>query len=169
MRHKTVFLDYVPLGSAAVGTQNLVVWRKSHGSTKKQEGKLIHILVYDKEEASCLVCANNVFGAILNHAPTGEYRARFFPRENRMCPACNVVQTREHILSSCIRYRRSRRNFLEFLINSAHPETILYDFLSDNPSAFTFAARMTRRKRTTILTRYNHRIYEPSTSVAIDL
>ncbi|KAI0026660.1 hypothetical protein K488DRAFT_92140 [Vararia minispora EC-137] len=77
--------------------------------------------------------------ALLNHAPTGEYRARFFPREDRMCPECGVLQSRSHILDSCPRYASARRpNFLEFLKNSSSPGDELYRFCKDNPTAFTF-------------------------------
>jgi ribonuclease HI len=75
--------------------------------------------------------------AILSHAPTGEFRRRFFPREESQCPTCGVLQSRRHILNSCTRYNR-RPNFYEFLKNSADPGIALQDFLTDNPTAFTF-------------------------------
>jgi ribonuclease HI len=75
--------------------------------------------------------------ATLNHAPTGEFRRRFFPREETDCAICSVFQSRRHILNSCARYRR-RQNFYEFLKNSSEPGPALRGFLKDNPTAFSF-------------------------------
>jgi ribonuclease HI len=75
--------------------------------------------------------------SILNHAPTGEFRRRFFPREATTCALCGVLQSRRHILNSCARYRR-RQNFYEFLKNSSEPGPALHDFLKANPTAFSF-------------------------------
>jgi ribonuclease HI len=74
---------------------------------------------------------------ILNHAPTGEFRQRFFPKEATDCPTCGVLHSRRHILNSCVRYRR-RQNFYEFLKNSSEPGPIIKDFLTKNPTAFSF-------------------------------
>jgi len=43
--------------------------------------------------------------AITNHVPTGEFRLRFFPREEFKCP-CNQysIKTRYHILYECGRF-----------------------------------------------------------------
>ncbi|KAA1468960.1 hypothetical protein DENSPDRAFT_550229 [Dentipellis sp. KUC8613] len=76
--------------------------------------------------------------AVLNHAPTGEYRTRFFPNENPLCNWCPPIQTRRHILSTCTHYVRPKPNFEEFLKNSAEPGPSLVSFLKANPSAFTF-------------------------------
>lgn len=67
--------------------------------------------------------------AILNYAPIGEYRRRFFPHENQQCPSCHVLQTRRHILSKCPCYHRSTPNFLEFLINPSKLAPLLIQFL----------------------------------------
>jgi hypothetical protein len=76
---------------------------------------------------------------VLNHAPIGEYRARFFPHENIQCPHCHVTQTRRHIISTCPLYtRRPMPNFYEFILNSAEPIPLLVEFLTQNPTAFTF-------------------------------
>ncbi|KAF8693224.1 hypothetical protein AX14_002284 [Amanita brunnescens Koide BX004] len=76
---------------------------------------------------------------LTDHAPTGEYRTRFFPQEPTACPHCNknAVQTRHHILTECPWYvnkfpsitdwGKGRRNDLK-----------LNGFLIKNPSAFTF-------------------------------
>jgi hypothetical protein len=39
--------------------------------------------------------------AITNHAPIGEYRRRFFPRQRRDCVDCGVEQTRAHVINIC--------------------------------------------------------------------
>ena len=42
---------------------------------------------------------------LTNHAPTGEYRVRFFPNEPTACPCDeDTLQTRRHILTECPRY-----------------------------------------------------------------
>jgi len=43
--------------------------------------------------------------AITNHAPIGEYRLRFFPKESFTCP-CGIysIETRQHILHECHRF-----------------------------------------------------------------
>ena len=43
---------------------------------------------------------------VLNHAPLGSYRKRFFPEEPTDCPVCGVPQDRAHVLLECPRYRR---------------------------------------------------------------
>ncbi|KAF8659072.1 hypothetical protein AX14_007661, partial [Amanita brunnescens Koide BX004] len=43
--------------------------------------------------------------AITNHAPTGEYRRRFYPDREHCCPSCpQHAQTRTHILFHCPKY-----------------------------------------------------------------
>ena len=75
------------------------------------------------------VCA---LWAITNHTPIGEYRLRFFPREEFKCPCSSYpIKTRHHILYECNRFNRywnPRRDFLGHL-------TI---FLVANLSAFAF-------------------------------
>ena len=70
--------------------------------------------------------------AITNHAPIGEYRLRFFPKEDFSCP-CNEypIESRRHILYDCKRFNRywnPRRDTLKHFIM----------FLITNPSAFAF-------------------------------
>ena len=69
---------------------------------------------------------------ITNHAPIGEYRLKFFPREEFKYP-CSLypIESRHHILHECSRFnsywnprRDSLNHFVMFLVN--------------NPSAFTF-------------------------------
>jgi len=50
------------------------------------------------------LCAH-VTRVITNHAPIGEYRLRFFPREEFKCP-CGMypIKSRRHILHDCSRF-----------------------------------------------------------------
>ena len=71
--------------------------------------------------------------AITNHASTGEYRLRFFPREEFKCP-CSLypIESRRHILYECSRfnsYWNLRRDLLSHFVI----------FLEFNLSAFTFS------------------------------
>jgi len=79
---------------------------------------------------SLCVCATR---AIINHAPIGKYRLRFFPREEFKC-SCSLypIESRHHILHECGRfnsYWSLRRDFLGYFIM----------FLETNLSAFTFS------------------------------
>ena len=70
--------------------------------------------------------------AITNHAPIGEYRLRFFPKEDFLCP-CNEypIESRRHILYDCKRfngYWNPRRDTLKHFVM----------FLNAHPSAFAF-------------------------------
>ena len=77
------------------------------------------------------LCAQ-VMRAITNHAPIGEYRLRFFPREEFKCP-CSVypIESRRHILHDCSRfngYWNPRRDSLSHSVM----------FLKSNPNVFAF-------------------------------
>ena len=75
---------------------------------------------------------------ILNHAPTGEYRARFFPYEETTCNWCNTTQTRPHIIFRCTHYQRPPSLTEGFFRAASDPVPLIVTFLKDNPSAFTF-------------------------------
>ena len=84
--------------------------------------------VFDHLNSLC-VCAS---WAITNHAPIGEYRLRFFPREEFKC-LCRLysIKSRHHILHECDRFNRywnPRRDSLGHVVM----------FLVANPSAFAF-------------------------------
>jgi len=69
---------------------------------------------------------------ITNHAPIGEYRLRFFPREEFKCP-CSVypIKSRRNILHNCSRfngYWNPRRDSLSHFVM----------FLKTNPNVFAF-------------------------------
>ena len=70
--------------------------------------------------------------AITNHAPTGEYRLRFFPIMEFACPCNNYpIKSRRHILHECRRfngYWNPRRDTLKHFTM----------FLIVNPNAFAF-------------------------------
>ena len=77
------------------------------------------------------LCAH-VSRAITNHTPIGEYRLRFFPREEFKC-LCSVysIESRRHILHDCRRfnsYWNLRRDTLSHFVM----------FLESNPNAFAF-------------------------------
>ncbi|KAF8643073.1 hypothetical protein AX14_009644 [Amanita brunnescens Koide BX004] len=76
--------------------------------------------------------------AATNHAPTGEYRRRFYPGLDDRCPACpDRTLSRTHILFHCPRYvslHSSMTNWCRDRNNSKSWKA----FFSRNPSAFTF-------------------------------
>ena len=80
---------------------------------------------------SNLLCTR-VMRAIVNHAPIGEYRLCFFPKEEFKCPCGSYpIKTRQHILHECQRfnnYWNLRRDSLSYFIL----------FLEFNSSAFAF-------------------------------
>ena len=70
--------------------------------------------------------------AITNHTPIGEYRLRFFPREEFKCP-CGLypIKSRRHILHDCRRfngYWNPRQDSLSHFVM----------FLKANPNTFAF-------------------------------
>ena len=77
------------------------------------------------------LCAQAV-RAISNHAPIGEYRLRFFPNMDFVCPCNNYpIETRRHILHECRRfngYWNPGRDTLSHFVM----------FLTANPNAFAF-------------------------------
>lgn len=81
---------------------------------------------------------------LTNHAPIGAYRTRFHPKLPTRCPTCPCyVQTRDHILFHCIRYRppRSFTWFTHISKFLAHDDSfdLLVQWLRLHPLAFSFA------------------------------
>ena len=76
---------------------------------------------------------------LTNHAPTGEYRTRFFPQEPTSCPRCdkNTVQTRRHVLTECPGYVNKFPSMTDWGKDRRN-DSRLTGFLLKNPSAFTF-------------------------------
>ena len=71
--------------------------------------------------------------ALLNHAPTGEYRARFHPSEETGCK-CNpfILESRRHILYRCPKHIRHREPAEAGTLKS------FLGFLERNPTSFAF-------------------------------
>ena len=76
---------------------------------------------------------------LTNHAPTGEYRTRFFPQEPIECPRCdeNAIQTRRHVLTECPGYVLKFPSMTDWGKDRRN-DTRLTGFLLKNLSAFTF-------------------------------
>ena len=82
-------------------------------------------------EQSNILCVHTM-RVITNHAPIGEYRLKFFPREEFKCP-CDVypIKSRRHILHNYRRfngYWNPRRDSLSYFVM----------FLKTNPNVFAF-------------------------------
>ncbi|KAF5347025.1 hypothetical protein D9756_011012 [Leucocoprinus leucothites] len=78
--------------------------------------------------------------AILNHAPIGAYRERFFPLEQISCRCGHRLETRHHILSYCPLYPIRTQ-----WVQCAFPQyEFLVEFLKKNPAAFAFTNHDTR-------------------------
>jgi len=74
--------------------------------------------------------------AIINHAPIGEYRLRFFLREEFKCP-CSLypIESRRHILHDCRRfncYWNPRRDSLSHFVMFLKANSLVFAFI-DNP------------------------------------
>jgi len=74
--------------------------------------------------------------AILNHAPIGEFRQRFFPAECTQCPYGHCqVETCRHIFANCYR-------FAHFPLTDLVPTVKNFvKFLKEHPSAFAFPSQ----------------------------
>ncbi|KAF8712420.1 hypothetical protein AX14_013115 [Amanita brunnescens Koide BX004] len=76
--------------------------------------------------------------ALTNHAPTGEYRTRFYPEQDPYCPTCpHRVQSRTHIFFYCPKYSPLHSSMTNWSRDKDNCKT-WKDFFSRNPSAFTF-------------------------------
>ena len=76
--------------------------------------------------------------ALTNHAPTGEYRTRFYPEQDLYCPTCpHHVQSRTHIFFHCPRYSSLHSSMTNWSRDKDNCKT-WKAFFSRNPSAFTF-------------------------------
>lgn len=116
--------------SSAYRGYNLITGKSVATSTKKG-GRFLKDVGGNDLVARCA-------RALLSHAPTGEYRLRFFPDKPSYCDACGVLHSRVHILNSCVRYRSKPANFLAALRLVRNPEVTLSLFLSKHPKAFSF-------------------------------
>ena len=77
--------------------------------------------------------------AMTNHAPTGEYRLRFFPEQPAHCPHCGetTLLSRRHILCECPRYVSKFPSLADWG-SQRHNDKALSGFLDKNPTAFSF-------------------------------
>ncbi|KAF8672957.1 hypothetical protein AX14_005442 [Amanita brunnescens Koide BX004] len=77
--------------------------------------------------------------AITGHAPTGEYRQRFFPSLNTHCAHCgpSTPHTRSHILFSCPKYVSLATSLTDWSKDKFNDKS-WKSFFQANPSAFTF-------------------------------
>ena len=119
------------------GSQWLPIRRKKKvfkPSFAKSSRNFFHNMA--KGDASYL---SRIAHVLTNHAPTGEYRTRFFPDEPTACPHCDedTLQTRRHILAECPWYVASFPSLTDWGKNRRN-DTALTGFLDKNPSAFTF-------------------------------
>jgi len=77
---------------------------------------------------------------LTNHAPTGEYRKRFFPDQPTHCPHCRttpVLHSRSHILTACGKYTSCFVSIRKFCADKKNGRQLKL-FLKENPTAFTF-------------------------------
>ena len=73
--------------------------------------------------------------AVLLHAPIGQYKRRFFLKEDPSCPCGRApVETRAHIIHNCKRHARRP------LISVRWTLSAFTRFLRKNPKAFAFAS-----------------------------
>ncbi|KAF8623242.1 hypothetical protein AX14_011948 [Amanita brunnescens Koide BX004] len=76
--------------------------------------------------------------AATNHAPTGEYRQRFYPELEHHCPACpQLIQTRTHILFHCSRYVPLHSSITDWSRDRSNDKSWKLYF-QRNTSSFTF-------------------------------
>ena len=74
---------------------------------------------------------------VSGHAPTGDYRERFFPAEPRGCTCFQTEQTQSHLLVECPKYFKKFSSMISFHLANDNTAKI-FKFLKDNPTAFTF-------------------------------
>ncbi|KAF8623883.1 hypothetical protein AX15_006151 [Amanita polypyramis BW_CC] len=74
---------------------------------------------------------------LTNHAPTGEYRQRFFPSESTKCNFDDEFHSRTHILTKCAGYENKFKN-LEWLRRRKDGLEKVVKFLDRNKKAVTF-------------------------------
>ena len=74
---------------------------------------------------------------VSGHAPTGEFRLRFFPHEPRGCTCFERFQSRSHLLTECPKYSFLFSSMASFHLANDNTKKI-FRFLKENPTAFTF-------------------------------
>ena len=74
---------------------------------------------------------------VTGHAPTGEFRQRFFPHEPQSCTCFARFQSHAHLLTECPKYISKFSSMISFHVSNKNANKIL-TFLKDNPTAYTF-------------------------------
>ena len=74
---------------------------------------------------------------ISGHAPTGEYRERFFPYEPRGCTCFARYQSHTHLLIECPKYTHKFSSIIAFNLTKNNTQKI-FKYLDKNPTAFSF-------------------------------
>ncbi|KAF8625360.1 hypothetical protein AX15_005427 [Amanita polypyramis BW_CC] len=109
----------------------------------KYKGRCIGPALGSRKKVFIKACDDNinmlaqVTRLITNHAPTGEYRQRFFPSENKSCNFDNEFHSRTHILTKCMGYEGCFKN-LEWLKRRKDGLEKVIKFLKKNKKAVTF-------------------------------
>ena len=89
------------------------------------------------KQAGDIVTLSRFTRLVSGHAPTGEYRAQFFPDEPRGCTCLHEAQTRSHLLVDCPKYSPKFSSMISFHLANDNTSKV-FKFLKDNPTAFTF-------------------------------
>ncbi|KAF8697726.1 hypothetical protein AX14_001266 [Amanita brunnescens Koide BX004] len=85
-----------------------------------------------------IVTLSRMARAITNHAPTGEYRLRFYPELDNQCPTCpGRLMSQSHILFSCPRYVPLASSLTNWR-RDRHNDKSWKTYFTHNVSAFTF-------------------------------
>ncbi|KAF8628638.1 hypothetical protein AX15_003772 [Amanita polypyramis BW_CC] len=85
----------------------------------KFKGKRIGPALGSRKNAFIVVSKDNIktmtrlTRIVTNHAPTGEYRRRFFPREPQNCRFDNEFHSRAHILVKCSNYEKRFKSLFD--------------------------------------------------------
>ena len=115
--------------------------RKELKLKKKQKPMLPHAWDNNGKQfikfAGDIVTFSRFTRLVSGHAPTGEYRTRFFPTEPCGCTCFHQYQTRSHLLVECPKYFHKFSSMIACHIANNNTQKI-FRFLKDNPTAFTF-------------------------------
>ena len=86
-----------------------------------------------------IVTVSRLTRILSGHAPTGEYRERFFPDKDTHCHHCGygTFHSRLHILTECTKYSFLLRSLNDLIYNKDNGKAIR-TYLKVNPTAFTF-------------------------------
>jgi ribonuclease HI len=137
--------------------QNMDLWWKSQASMQEYRGwqwliikhkrKRFMPSIQNKTNANFFVLAAKdsisamarITRCITNHAPTGEYRQRFFPGKPSHCVTCGnkTLLSRKHILFSCPCFSLIAPTIHDWQ-RSNNNDKSLFNFLSRHPESLSF-------------------------------